>query len=147
MPPITYAFGAMIAFMMLGTLHKAADRAGCRPSQVNLLLFAWSTLLSFAALLAKGGSPAMPAQVWYIAIPSGICAATAILLFQIGVRHGKIATSWLIVNLSAGVPVIASLLIYGEQVSARKAVALVTMVAALVLLWLDKRQKEAAASK
>lgn len=142
MPPITYAFGAMIAFMLLGTLHKAADRANCRPQQINLLLFGWSTLLSFAALLFRGESAEMPATVWYIAIPSGAGAATAILLFQIGVRYGKIATSWLIVNLSAGVPVIASLVIYGEQVSSRKAVALVTMVAALVLLWRDKLAKE-----
>ena len=90
MPPITYAFGAMIAFMLLGTLHKAADRANCRPQQINLLLFAWSTLLSFAALQFRGESASMPATVWYIAIPSGTGAATAILLFQIGVRYGKI---------------------------------------------------------
>ena len=142
MPPISFAFGAMIAFMVLGTLHKAAERLGCRPRQVNLLLFAWSTLFSCTALALRADSFSMPSTVWKIALPSGICAATAILLFQVGVRYGKIATSWLIVNLSAGVPVLASLFLYGEKINERKAIALVTMVAALILLWLEKRQQE-----
>lgn len=142
MPPIGYAFGAMIAFMMLGTLHKVADRLKCRPQQINLLLFAWSTLLSFTALYFRAESLSIPAEVWTIALPSGVCAATAILLFQIGIRYGKIATSWLIVNLSAGVPVLVSLFLYGEKIEGKKTLALVAMVAALILLWIERRKQE-----
>ena len=56
MPPIGYAFGAMIAFMMLCTLHKLADRLRCRPQQVNLPLFAWCTLFSFTPLAIRSDS-------------------------------------------------------------------------------------------
>jgi EamA domain-containing membrane protein RarD len=142
MPPIAFAFGAMLAFTMLGLLHKQADRSRCEPKHINVLLFFCSTILASAALLARGQAFAAPSTVWSIALPSGFCAAIAILLFQIGVRYGKIATSWLIMNLSASVPVIASLLVYGEAITGRKAMALVAMLAALVLLWLERREQE-----
>lgn len=141
-PAILFAFGAMGAYAALGLLHKYADRAGCRPQQINLLLFAWSAAFSAASMLIRGESLHVPSGVWAIALPSGSCAAAAILLFQIGVRYGKIAASWLIVSLSAGVPIVVSIVIYREKVGGRQAVALAAMVAALVLLTLDRRQAE-----
>jgi drug/metabolite transporter (DMT)-like permease len=142
MPPLAFAFGAMLAFATLGLLHKQADRSRCEPKQINILLFFCSSLLASFALLARNQPFAAPPAVWSIAIPSGFCAAVAILLFQIGIRHGKISSSWLIMNLSASVPVVASLLIYGEVISPRKAIALAAMLAALILLWLERRRQE-----
>lgn len=132
----------MAAFATLGLLHKQADRAGCRPQQITILLFAWSALFSAGTLLGRGQSLLMPGSVWAIALPSGACAATAILLFQIGVREGKIATSWLIINLSGAIPTLASVLIYREKVGPMKLLALVAMVAAVVLLWLERKHVE-----
>ncbi len=101
---------------------------------------------SVILLLARGESLAVPRNVWAIALPSGICAATAILLFQIGVRVGKIATSWLIINLSAAIPILISLILYREKVGAKQLVALAAMLAALILLWLERKQTEEANS-
>lgn len=141
-PAIIFAFGAMTAFGILGLLHKQADRSHCRPRQINLLLFAWSALFSACSLFLRGQHLAVPAKVWAIAIPSGVCAATAILLFQIGVRYGRIAASWLIVNLSAGIPIVISILIYKEKVGAKQAIALVAMLLSIFLLWLERRHME-----
>jgi drug/metabolite transporter (DMT)-like permease len=139
MPPLTYAFVAMAMIVVLGLLHKHADRRDCRPEQINLLLFAWSALFGLASLAGAGHHPGVPLQVWQVALPCGIFAATAVLLFQIGVRQGLIATSWLVINLSAAIPVAVSVAWYGENVSSRQALALLALIAALVLLWLDRR--------
>jgi EamA domain-containing membrane protein RarD len=142
-PAIVFAFGAMTAFAILGLLHKQADRSHCRPRQINLLLFGWSAVFAAFSLLVRGHSlAAVPPKVWAIAIPSGISAATAILLFQIGVRYGKISASWLIVNLSSGIPILISILVYREKVGMKQAIALVAMFLSLVLLWLERRRAE-----
>ena len=136
----------MTAFGILGLLHKQADLSNCRPRQINVLLFAWSALFSACSLLVRGQHLGVPHKVWAIAIPSGISAATAILLFQIGVRYGRIAASWLIVNLSAAVPILFSIFIYGEKVGPKQALALVAMLLSIFLLWLERRQAERTAS-
>ena len=141
-PAILFAFGAMAAYVVLGLLHKKADRAGCRPTQINLLLFGFSAIFSLLLLIKRGESLVVPGNVWAIAAPSGACAATAILLFQIGVRVGKIATSWLIINLSGAIPILISLVLYKEKVGAKQFVALAAMFAALILLWLERKQSE-----
>jgi EamA domain-containing membrane protein RarD len=145
-PAIVFAFGAMTAFGILGLLHKQADLSNCRPRQINVLLFAWSALFSACSLLVRGQHLEVPHKVWAIAIPSGISAATAILLFQIGVRYGRIAASWLIVNLSAAVPILISIFIYREKVGPKQALALVAMLLSIFLLWLERRQAERTAS-
>lgn len=139
-PPLTYAFAAMAMIVVLGLLHKYADRRQCRPEQINLLLFAWSALFGLLSLAAAGDVPGVaPLAVWKVALPCGVFAATAVLLFQIGIRQGLIATSWLVINLSAAIPVVVSVAWYGERVAPRQALALIAMAAALVLLWLDRR--------
>ena len=145
-PAILFAFGAMSAYVVLGLLHKQADRAGCRPKQINILLFGWSAVFSLVSLLVRGQGTSVPLNVWAIALPSGACAATAILLFQIGVRQGKIAASWLIINLSSAIPILISITLYREKVGVKQLVALLAMFAALILLWLERKQSEEAAS-
>lgn len=134
----------MTAYAVLGLLHKQADRKGCRPQQINLLLFAWSAIFAAVSLLFRSENLSVPHNVWAIAIPSGACAATAILLFQIGVRYGKIAASWLIVNLSAAIPILVSVLLYREKVGMKQALALIAMLACLIFLWLERRDAERA---
>lgn len=139
---VLYAFGAMTCYAVLGVLHKVADRIDCRPTQINCLLFGWSALIAGLTLIVNRQAVHAPAGVWSIAIPCGACAATAILLFQIGVRYGKIATSWLLVNLSAAIPILISIIVYGERLSVRKATAIIAMLAAIILLWQDRRKHQ-----
>jgi EamA domain-containing membrane protein RarD len=86
--------------------------------------------------------PMVPMRVAAIGIPFGIAASVAILAFQAGLKHGDIATSWLAINLSAGIPTVASILIYDEPVGVGKALALALIPVSMFLLWKDKKAQE-----
>ena len=60
--------------------------------------------------------------------------------------RGKIATSWVVINLSTSLPTILSIVIYKEPVSPWKIVGLILVVVAVLLLWKDKQIDEAAAA-
>ena len=62
--------------------------------------------------------------------------------YNLGIRYGKLATSWLIINLSAAVPTIGSVLFYHEKMSARHVLALCLMAVSVVLLWKDRQEDE-----
>ena len=137
-----YMLLGLLSFSLLGVLHKLADVKQSRPSAITALLYVWSLLLvlGFVTLRTESG-PAAPAAVVSVALPFGLCAAVAILAFQAGVKYGHIATSWLAINLSAGIPTVASILIYDEPVSVPKAVALALIPASMFLLWKDKQEE------
>ena len=138
-----YMMLALLGFSLLGVLHKVADVRQSRPAAINALLFTWSLLLVFFyAVFGTTTGPTAPARVFTIAFPFGVAASVAILAFQAGVKHGSIATSWLAINLSAGIPTVASILIYKEPVSAGKAVALALIPVSMFLLWKDKQSQD-----
>ena len=140
-----YMLLALLSFSMLGVLHKVADVQRSRPTTINGLLASSSLLFVFAfVLLGSPGGPAAPASVAGVAIPFGVSASVAILAFQAGVKHGNIATSWLAINLSAGIPTVASILIYDEPVNTGKALALALIPISMFLLWKDKKTQESA---
>jgi drug/metabolite transporter (DMT)-like permease len=134
-----YALLGLLSFGALGIFHKLADVRHCRPRAVSVLLYAWSLLFVIGLVTVVRQQPiAAPPTVMAIAIPFGIASGIAILALQSALPYGNIATSWLAINLSAGVPTVASILIYHEPVSAKKGLALVLIVASMVLLWKDK---------
>lgn len=138
-----YVVLALLGFSALGVFHKLADTLNCRPSSVNALLYAWSLLfagITVAFRHTDAGSDT--GGVALLAIPFGISASVAILAFQAGIRHGDIATSWLAINLSSGIPTVASILIYHEPVGWKRAVALALIPLSMALLWKDKRDAE-----
>jgi drug/metabolite transporter (DMT)-like permease len=144
-----YAVLGLLSFGALGIFHKLADVRRCRPSAVSVLLYAWSLVLLIALVTLVRQQPVgAPSSVVTVAIPFGIAASVAILALQTALPYGNIATSWLAINLSAGVPTVASILVYHEPVNARKGAALVLIVISILLLWKDKtllEQREQAA--
>lgn len=142
-PGQIYMLLALLSFGGLGVFHKLADVKHCRPSAITALLYLWSALFIFMILTGiERITPAAPWSVTVLALPYGVLAALAILAFQAGIRHGNIATSWLAINLSSGLPTIASILIYKERVTPMKAVALLLIPAAMLFLWKDKKDLE-----
>lgn len=138
-----YLVLGLVSFGLLGVLHKVADVQQSRPSPINALLAGASLLfvLTFVLVGPENG-PAAPLRVASIALPFGAAASVAILAFQAGVKHGHIATSWLAINLSAGIPTVASILIYDEPVGVGKALALALIPVSMLLLWKDKKTQE-----
>jgi drug/metabolite transporter (DMT)-like permease len=138
-----YMLLGLLSFSALGVFHKLADVKHCRPDGINMMLYAWSTVFTGIMVTVWARQPLTPPlQVISIAIPFGISASIAILAFQIGIRYGNIATSWLAINLSAGIPAIASILLYGEQLNFKKGAALSLIVLSMALLWKDKAEAE-----
>ena len=133
---------AVLCFCGLGVLHKVADFQKCRPSAINAYLFFWACLFITIYTLFLGSSLKTPREVTGVAIFCGLCASVAILSFQIGVRHGNISTSWLVINLSTAVPTVLSIVIYREEVGLRRAVALIAIVLSLIFLWKDKQLEQ-----
>lgn len=137
-----YTLLALLSYSTLGLFHKLADVKGCRPSAITVLLY-FSSLVylligSFGALSAPGA----PVTAKLLGVPFGICSAIAILALQTALRFGNISTSWLAINLSAGVPAVASIVLYHEAISLRKTFALVLIAGAMVLLWRDRAIEE-----
>jgi len=138
-----YTILALLGFSALGVFHKLADTLKCRPAPVNALLYGWSLVFVMLTLYFKADTWSAPGIVPGLAIPFGISASIAILAFQAGIRHGDIATSWLAINLSSGIPTIASILVYHEPVGMKRAIALCLIPISMALLWKDKRDAEA----
>jgi drug/metabolite transporter (DMT)-like permease len=137
---------AMMSMGIGGILMKVADRKHCTPLNLTVMLFASAAIMmALNVALFKQAHFVPPKIVIGIAIPFGISAAAAVWVFLHGIRFGKIATSWAIINLSAAVPTIASTLIYKERLGVGKLVALSLIVLAIVLLWKDMKEDQARA--
>jgi drug/metabolite transporter (DMT)-like permease len=128
---------------MIGIFAKLADTWGCKPNAVYTFAYGWSSLFSlFFVIFSKGGSFGIPIVVYAIALPFGLAGAVAGIAFMSGIHYGKISTSWLIINLSAALPAVGSVIIYHEHMSARRAAVLVLALISLFLLWKDKQADE-----
>jgi drug/metabolite transporter (DMT)-like permease len=127
---------------------KLADLKHSRPAAINLLLYLSSFLFLLGATALRSGYEwGVPNSVKLLALPFGVCAAVAVLALQTALRYGNISTSWLAINLSAGVPTLGSILLYHEQLNVRKVCSLLLILAALVLLWKDKTMEDARRSR
>jgi drug/metabolite transporter (DMT)-like permease len=142
--PIGYWFMvvALFSFAAMGIVHKIGDRYACSPLHIALFTMAISSLLSLinVGVAQRASLVSWKTAVPLIALPFGACAASALWLFQRGLRYGRIATSWLLINLSAAIPTVLSVVVYHERLSPRKVSVLLLIAASLVLLWWDRKQ-------
>ena len=134
----------LVSFAAMGVIHKLGDRYTC--SALNISLFTMATSCVFSLIYTAISQPASLSS-WnprapLIALPFGASAAAALWLFQRGLRYGRIATSWLLINLSAAVPTALSVIVYHEPLNLRKFAVLVLIVISLLLLWWDRKQDQ-----
>ena len=145
-----FLIGSLIAFGALGIFHKVADHPDCRPRIITALLLFWGAVLTglYTFFFDPRGLH-MPGKVLAIGAAAGVFASIALFAFQACLRYGKISTSWLVGNLCIAVPVAMSIIIYRERVTAGKAVGMLLVLVAIVLLWWDKKTdlERAAAAK
>lgn len=138
-----YLAAGLLSFSLLGIFAKIADLKRCRPAALYVMMcFAASVLAGASALSSVHTIAQTPFIVAGIALPFGALGALAGVALQAGIRYGKLATSWLIINLSAAVPTIGSVLVYRERISGRHVLALLLMTASVFLLWKDKEEDE-----
>ena len=100
---------ALVALGLIGIFHKVADQYRCRPRAISVSIFFWAGLFTTVYLFATGKAGLVtetPGMLYLVAAVCGFLAAAAILAFQAGLRYGKgkIATSWVVINLSTSLP-------------------------------------------
>lgn len=140
---LAFMLVALLCFGCLGLTAKAADLRACRPSALYAFVFLWAALFAGGFLWFSGATAEpVPSAVLWIAAPFGISAAVGGLAFQSAIRHGKISTGWLIINLSAVIPALASTWIYREALNVRKSLAVILIFASIYLLWKDRSEDE-----
>jgi drug/metabolite transporter (DMT)-like permease len=137
-----YILLSLASYSSLGILHKVAEVKNCRALAISLFMCGWSLIFLLITELVLGKSFQMPGHVAGLALPFGICAGLAILALQTALSLGDISTSWLAVNLSAGIPTILSIVLYREPVNLWKVLALLTMAVSMVLLWKDRQSRK-----
>lgn len=130
-------FWSLFSYGMLGICHKLAERKRCRPQPLAAVLMLGG-FLGMNVFVILGAGYSIPPKALYTALICGSIALCALWAFQEGIKHGKIATSWLIINLSAAIPTVASIVIYQEAVNLKKLGILGLIVVAIVLVWLDR---------
>lgn len=132
--------GALLGYSLLGILHKVADRPQCRPNVIAAMLLLWGGILTTAyAVFVTDAGLRFPPKVALIGAAGGLFAGLALLAFQSALRFGKISTSWLILQLSVSVPILLSLVVFGERLGLWKLVGVALVLGAMLLLWWDKR--------
>jgi drug/metabolite transporter (DMT)-like permease len=136
-----FMFTGLLSFAAMGIVHKLGDRY--HGSALNIALFTMgsSCILSliYAAISHPGPMSPFHPIVALVALPFGVAAGSGLWVFQKGLRYGHIATSWLLVNLSAGVPTVLSTVIYHEPLGWKKLGILLLIAVSLVLLWWDRK--------
>jgi drug/metabolite transporter (DMT)-like permease len=139
-----FMFLGLLSFGLLGVFHKLADVKEASPKAITAVLYLASLVFVLITLIAtqKGTPFTGDGRILAIGLPFGLFAGIAILAFQAGIRHGDITTSWLVINLSSAIPTVASILIYKEAVTPTKAVALILIPIAILLLWKERRESD-----
>ena len=137
-----YILLSLASYSSLGILHKVAEIKNCRALAISLLMCGWSLSFLLITEIVLGKNLHTPVQVAALALPFGICAGMAILALQTALSFGNISTSWLAVNLSAGIPTVLSIVMYHEPVNKWKVFALVTMAVSMILLWKDSQSRK-----
>jgi len=133
---MSFCFLGAISFGLLGSALKAAERRKANAAGLVVSAYAWPALLMLVrTLLLKPGGH-VPTKVYVIAVIFGICAAVASLAFQVSISIGKVTVGWLMMNLSAGVPVVVSIRMYHERLTGLKLIALgLVLVSIFFLSW------------
>jgi drug/metabolite transporter (DMT)-like permease len=131
---LLFCFLGAISFGLLGSALKAAERRKANAAGLVVAAYAWPALMMLVrTLLLKSGGH-VPAKVYVIAVIFGICAAVASLAFQVSIGIGKVTVGWLMMNLSAGVPVVVSIWMYHEKLTPLKLLAFGLVVVSICFL-------------
>ena len=134
--PVFYAILAVAAFAVLGVTYKLSDRLACHKQQVNFFMFLAASL----AMLVWGvltRQLQLSARAVLLGLVMGLICYGTVVAFRHAAALGRISTSWTIINLALVLPVLASVLVWGELPSAKHCVGLVLTLCAIVLLGID----------
>jgi len=111
--------------------YKVAVKRNCELRAVNLWIYLGGSALMLACFLATGHRYSPIAAL--LGFGTGISCYFATLAFFYHIRSGVLSVSWTIIGLAVGFPVAASIVLWGEQPTARQWIGLVLIPVAFVL--------------
>jgi drug/metabolite transporter (DMT)-like permease len=136
---ILFCILGAVSFGLLGCASKMAERRQCNSSAVVLWMICWAALFMLGRTLTQSPRVHIGWPVIALAFGFGICAVIAYLAFQISIGVGKVTVGWLFMNLSAGVPALVSIWIYGEKLTLLKLIAFGLAMVSLFCLFQGNR--------
>jgi drug/metabolite transporter (DMT)-like permease len=128
-----------VSFGLLGCVSKMAERSKCNSSAVVFWMICWATLFMLCRTFAQKPIVHLSWPVVGLALGFGFCAVLAFLAFQMSIEIGKVTVGWLFMNLSAGVPALVSMWLYGEKLTPLKSIAFCLALVALFCLFQGNR--------
>jgi drug/metabolite transporter (DMT)-like permease len=128
-----------LCFGLMACVSKLAERKKCNTSALVVWIFAWATLFMAGQSFRLAGKFQLTWPVVGLAVGLGICAAVGYFAFQSSIALGKVTVAWLMMNLSAGVPALVSIYLYGEKMSLLKSIAFTLALVALLCLFQGNR--------
>lgn len=125
-----------ISFGLLACVSKVAERKKCDASALVASATGCAAIMMLLRSVTLQSSNHLPIKAILIAILFGVCGAVAYFAFQKSIEIGKVVVGWLMMNLSAGVPAVVSILVYKEKLTALRILAFaLAILAVLLLLW------------
>lgn len=112
-----FCFLGALAFGLLGSVSKVAERRECAASGLVVGMCGWAALAMLVRTLMLPTGFHIPLKVIPVAVACGVCAAVAYFAYQTSIKVGKVTVGWLMMNLSAGVPSIVSIWVYHEKLT------------------------------
>lgn len=128
-----------ISFGLLGCVSKMAERRQCDSSAVVFWLFCWAAIFALARTITQKPIVHLSWPVVGLAVGLGFCSVIAFVAFQMSIEIGKVTVGWLFMNLSAGVPALVSIALYGEKLTPMKSLAFWLAIIALFCLFQGNR--------
>ena len=144
---LTICLLAPLSFGLLGCLSKIAEQKKCNASALVLALMGWSTLIMLIRSASLDSGFQIPFKAGAAAFGFGIVGAVAFFAFQKSIEMGKVTVGWLAMNLSMGVPALASIWLYQERLTLLKSVAFALALFALLLLFWGRMIEDRCPSK
>jgi drug/metabolite transporter (DMT)-like permease len=128
-----------VSFGLLGCVSKMAERRQCNSSAVVFWMICWAALFMLGRTLTQTPIVPLTWPVVGLAVGFGFCAVLAFLAFQLSIEIGKVTVGWLFMNLSAGIPALVSMWLYGEKLTPLKSLAFCLALVSLFCLFQGNR--------
>jgi len=143
---ILFCLLGTLSFGLLGCASKGAERRNCQAEAFIVMVYVWATIVMVIRTAGVPSPLSLPLKAVAVAIGCGACAAVAYYAFQLSISFGKVAVGWLMMNVSAAIPAIVSIFVYGEKLTRLKIFAFGLALVSLFFIFRGRRAEVPAES-
>ena len=112
--------------------YKVAVGRKCNLHVVNVWVYVGSTATVLTYILIKR-ELSMNVGALLLGIVAGVLAFFSTLSFFHHMKRGQLSASWTVISLAVGIPVLASIFLWGEHPTMKQTIGMALIVIALIL--------------